>query len=50
MGMPAVSIGAGGAGGGAHTPNEWYSPEGRELGLRRIALLLALILESLPRS
>ncbi len=49
MGMPAVSIGAGGTGGGAHTPNEWYSPEGRELGLRRIALLAALALESLPR-
>jgi tripeptide aminopeptidase len=49
MGMPAISIGAGGAGGGAHTPNEWYSPEGRELGLRRIALLAALALESLPR-
>ena len=49
MGLPAISIGAGGAGGGAHTPNEWYSPEGRELGLRRIALLLALVLEGLPR-
>lgn len=50
MGLPALSIGAGGAGGGAHTPNEWYSPEGRELGLRRIALLAALLLESLPAS
>lgn len=50
MGLPAVSIGAGGTGGGAHTPNEWYSPEGRELGLRRIALLVALALESLPAS
>jgi len=49
MGLPAVSIGAGGTGGGAHTPNEWYSPEGRELGLRRIALLLALVMEDLPR-
>ncbi|MCX7603207.1 MAG: M20/M25/M40 family metallo-hydrolase [Bryobacteraceae bacterium] len=49
MGLPAISIGAGGSGGGAHTPAEWYSPEGRELGLRRIALLLALVLESLPR-
>ncbi len=50
MGLPAISIGAGGSGGGAHTPNEWYSPEGRELGLRRIALLAALLLESLPAS
>jgi acetylornithine deacetylase/succinyl-diaminopimelate desuccinylase-like protein len=45
LGLPAVSIGAGGQGGGAHTPGEWYSPEGRELGLRRILLTLGLLLE-----
>jgi acetylornithine deacetylase/succinyl-diaminopimelate desuccinylase-like protein len=44
MGLPALSIGAGGQGGGAHTPGEWYSPEGRDLGLRRILLVLALLL------
>lgn len=44
MGLPAISIGAGGLGGGAHTPAEWYSTEGRELGLRRILLLLCLLL------
>jgi acetylornithine deacetylase/succinyl-diaminopimelate desuccinylase-like protein len=44
LGMPAVSIGAGGQGGGAHTPAEWYQPEGRELGLRRILLALCLLL------
>jgi tripeptide aminopeptidase len=44
MGLPAVSIGAGGQGGGAHTPGEWYQPEGRELGLRRILLTLCLLL------
>ncbi len=43
MGLPAISIGAGGQGGGAHTPGEWYQPDGRELGLRRILLLLAAI-------
>ena len=41
LGLPAISIGAGGQGGGAHTPGEWYQPDGRELGLRRILLLLA---------
>ncbi len=41
LGLPAVSIGAGGQGGGAHTSAEWYQPEGRELGLKRILLLLA---------
>ncbi|MBI4877455.1 MAG: M20/M25/M40 family metallo-hydrolase [Acidobacteria bacterium] len=44
LGLPAVSIGAGGQGGGAHTPAEWYSPEGRDLGLKRILLTLALLL------
>jgi acetylornithine deacetylase/succinyl-diaminopimelate desuccinylase-like protein len=43
LGLPAISIGVGGQGGGAHTPEEWYQPEGRELGLRRILLLLASI-------
>jgi len=47
MGLPAVSIGAGGTGGGAHTAQEWYSPEGREQGLRRILLILALLVEPL---
>jgi acetylornithine deacetylase/succinyl-diaminopimelate desuccinylase-like protein len=44
MGLPAVSIGAGGRGGGAHTPAEWYHPEGRDLGLKRIFLTLCLLM------
>jgi acetylornithine deacetylase/succinyl-diaminopimelate desuccinylase-like protein len=44
LGIPAISIGTGGQGGGAHTPSEWYHPEGRELGLRRILLVLCLLL------
>lgn len=44
MGLPAVSIGAGGSGGGAHTAAEWFQPDGRELGLRRILLALCLLL------
>jgi len=47
MGLPAVSIGAGGTGGGAHTAQEWYSPEGREQGLRRILLILASLVAPL---
>jgi len=38
LGIPAVSLGAGGHSGGAHTLEEWYDPAGRELGLQRIAL------------
>jgi acetylornithine deacetylase/succinyl-diaminopimelate desuccinylase-like protein len=44
LGLPALSIGAGGEGGGAHTTAEWYSPEGRDIGLRRVVLLLGLML------
>jgi tripeptide aminopeptidase len=47
MGLPAISIGAGGHGGGAHTPQEWFHPDGRELGLKRILLMLSLLLRDL---
>jgi tripeptide aminopeptidase len=43
LGLPAVSIGAGGQGGGAHTPSEWFHSDGREFGLRRILLSLYLL-------
>ena len=39
LGVPALSIGAGGEGGGAHTLGEWYSARDREAGLRRVLLL-----------
>lgn len=45
LGLPAISIGVGGQGGGAHTPSEWYHPEGRDLGLKRVLLTIALLLE-----
>lgn len=38
MGVPAVSLGAGGRGGGSHSLEEWYEPTGREVGLKRILL------------
>ena len=38
MGIPAVAVGGGGTGGGAHTLNEWYDPAGRELGAKRLFL------------
>ncbi len=46
MGIPAVSIGAGGQGGGAHSPSEWFHPEGRDLGLKRIFLTAVLLLQA----
>jgi acetylornithine deacetylase/succinyl-diaminopimelate desuccinylase-like protein len=44
LGIPALAIGAGGLGGGAHTTQEWFSPEGRDLGLKRIFLTLLLLM------
>jgi acetylornithine deacetylase/succinyl-diaminopimelate desuccinylase-like protein len=44
LGIPALSIGAGGLGGGAHTVQEWFKPEGRDLGLKRILLTLAMLM------
>ncbi len=46
LGIPAISIGAGGQGGGAHTPEEWFNPDGRDLGLKRVFLTLALLLRN----
>jgi len=43
LGKEAVSIGAGGSGGGAHTLSEWFDGAGRDLALKRI-LLSALLL------
>jgi tripeptide aminopeptidase len=45
LGIPALSIGAGGDGGGIHTRAEWYDSSGRELALKRILLLLLLALD-----
>ncbi|HEY1270936.1 MAG TPA: peptidase dimerization domain-containing protein, partial [Terriglobales bacterium] len=43
LGREAIAIGGGGAGGGAHTLQEWFDCTGRDLGLKRILLtLLAL--------
>ena len=43
--VPALSIGAGGDGGGAHTQAEWYSAKNRDLGLKRVLLLTLAMLE-----
>ena len=41
LGIPAITLGAGGTSGCSHTLAEWYDPRGRELGLKR-ALLVVL--------
>lgn len=47
LGLEAVTLGAGGTGGGAHTVHEWYDPAGREHALKRLTLLI-LLLAGLP--
>jgi hypothetical protein len=43
--VPALSMGAGGEGGGAHTQSEWYSAKDREVGLKRVLLLTLAMTE-----
>jgi acetylornithine deacetylase/succinyl-diaminopimelate desuccinylase-like protein len=45
LGIQALSMGAGGEGGGAHTLAEWYSARDREAGLRRVLLLTLALVE-----
>ncbi len=40
LGVPALTLGAGGASGNTHTLNEWYDPRGRDAGLKRALLLM----------
>jgi acetylornithine deacetylase/succinyl-diaminopimelate desuccinylase-like protein len=46
LGFEALSVGAGGSGGGIHTRSEWYDAKGRDLGLRRVLLLLVALATS----
>jgi acetylornithine deacetylase/succinyl-diaminopimelate desuccinylase-like protein len=50
LGVPALSMGAGGTGGGIHTPQEWYDAKDRELGLRRVLLLMLALTTNEPES
>jgi tripeptide aminopeptidase len=45
LGVPALSMGAGGEGGAAHTLREWYSPKDREIALKRVLLLTLAMLD-----
>jgi acetylornithine deacetylase/succinyl-diaminopimelate desuccinylase-like protein len=40
MGLPAITLGAGGNSGNSHTLDEWYEPVGREVGLKRALLVI----------
>jgi tripeptide aminopeptidase len=46
LGIPAITIGAGGKGGDAHRLSEWYDPAGREVGYERALLLILAMVGS----
>lgn len=48
LGIPAITLGAGGTSGNSHALDEWYDPRGREAGLKR-ALLVILGMAGLAR-
>ncbi len=48
LGIPAVTLGGGGQGGGAHSLQEWYDPTDRARGLQRVLLTLLLMTGVLP--
>ena len=45
LGIPSVTLGAGGNGANMHTLDEWYDPTKREIGLQRALLLMAAFVE-----
>lgn len=40
LGIPAITLGAGGSSGHSHTLDEWYDPRDREIGLKRGLLVV----------
>jgi tripeptide aminopeptidase len=40
LGLPAITVGAGGLSANSHTLDEWYDPRGREIALNRALLVL----------
>jgi tripeptide aminopeptidase len=40
LGIPAITLGAGGASGNSHTLNEWFDTRSRDIGLKRALLVI----------
>ncbi|HEX8708812.1 MAG TPA: M20/M25/M40 family metallo-hydrolase [Pyrinomonadaceae bacterium] len=40
LGIPAITLGAGGSSGNSHTLDEWFDPRGRDVGLKRALLVM----------
>ena len=46
LGIEAVALGGGGRGGASHSLREWYDATGRQLGLRRLLLVILTLAEA----
>ena len=43
IGVPAIGIGGGGSSGNIHTPEEWFDPTQRHLGIQRLLTIVATL-------
>jgi tripeptide aminopeptidase len=43
LGIPAIALGGGGSSGNVHTPEEWFDPARRDLGIQRLLALVAAL-------
>lgn len=50
LGIPAITLGAGGTSGASHTLAEWYDPRGRDLGLKRGLLVILGVVQLAGKS
>ncbi len=49
LGVPAITIGAGGTSGNSHSLEEWYDPRGRDVGLKRALLIVVATVGSVEK-
>ena len=49
LGIPAIALGAGGRGGDAHTPQEWFENVDGALGIARVLTVACQAARLLPR-
>jgi len=50
LGIPAITLGAGGSSGCSHSLDEWYDPRDRDLGLKRGLLVILGIVGLIPNT
>jgi len=49
LGIPAIALGAGGRGGDAHTPQEWYENVDGSAGIARVLTVVCEVARLAPR-